>query len=75
VSASGNSLVAETQRGGAAPVRAEGRVAQRGSTVVEALRWAPVALRWSCDVRRERGRICQPRKKWSEGAVYRRKGR
>jgi hypothetical protein len=53
VSASGNSLVAETQRGGAAPVRAEGRVAQRGSTVVEALRWAPVALRWSCDVRRE----------------------
>jgi hypothetical protein len=53
VSASGNSLVAETHRGGAAPVRAEGRAAQRGSTVAEALRRVPVAPRQSYDVRRE----------------------
>jgi hypothetical protein len=53
VSASGNSLAAETHRGGVAPVRAEGRVAQRGSTVAEVLRRDLVAPRQSCDAKRE----------------------
>jgi hypothetical protein len=39
VCAPGKSLVAETHRGGTTPVRAEGRVAQWGSTVAEVLRW------------------------------------
>jgi hypothetical protein len=53
VSASGNSLAAETHRGGVAPVRTEGRVAQRGLTVVEVLRRDLVAPRQSYDVKRE----------------------
>jgi hypothetical protein len=51
--APGKSLVAETHRGGTTPVRVEGRAAQRGSTVAEALRWAPVALRQSYDAKME----------------------
>jgi hypothetical protein len=53
VSVPRNFLAVETHRGGATSVRVEGRAAQRGLTVVEALRRAPVAPRWSYDVRRE----------------------
>jgi hypothetical protein len=55
VDALGNSLVAETHRGGAASVRAEGRTVWWGSTVAEVLRWASVAPRLAYDARRERG--------------------
>jgi hypothetical protein len=77
VDALGNSLVAETHRGGIAPVRAKGRAVRRGSTVAEALRRASVALRWAYDVSREKGVEDEPvnrGRNGGEGAAHRRKG-
>jgi hypothetical protein len=55
-------------------VKAEGRVARRGSTVAEALRPAPVAPRRACDVRGGEDELVSRGKNGGESVAHQRKG-